>query len=317
MALIFGKPKKRAKPQGNPPWLTWSVTLLIAYMLFNHYTEKKKQPAISEKETVATEQVQLDTSTTKPENKPTPTTAAQKEEPIKDATPALPTGVTIGGDIAGHGHMAECGMEMVLLVDTSFPEASERKGEIKKEMRVRAGITDTAPWVAALDGMKIGGVRQINMPAEMAVDASELNTTLSANDVVQYKVELQQLIPAIPQDELSYYKQDITEGTGESGICGSKAAFHLVLWGRNGKALYDSMKVEGKAEAIPLTTNIGHGEYFYGIDATLLGMKEGGARFAVIPPAYVSLGEKAEGWKKYLPAGHYGVLEVRLIDIEN
>jgi FKBP-type peptidyl-prolyl cis-trans isomerase len=311
MVLIFGKPKKRAKPQGNPPWLTWSVTLIIAYMLFNHYTEKKNksmQPATQE-------EVVAKVTDTSPE--PTiPAVIADTPAPEPAITPSLPTGVTIGGDIAGHGEAALCGMEMVLLVDTLFPEGSGREGEIKKEIRVRAGITTDTPWVAALEGMKIGGVRQINMPAEMAVPTSELTKELGANDVVQYKVELQRLIPSLAQDELQYYHHNVAEGQGDRAACGKKVAFHAVLWGKNGKKLYDSAAAKEAEDTIPLETVIGLGEYFYGLDATLIGMKEGGTRFAVIPPAYAAIADKAENWKKYLPAGQHALLEVNLLTIE-
>jgi FKBP-type peptidyl-prolyl cis-trans isomerase len=315
--LIFGKVRKKPKPQGNPPWLTWSVTALILYMIYNQYMDRKNglidgrlQPNYSQNQptnqttTPDVKQAEVEPESLKNESK--------NEAIVEKNTPAISEKITIRGDIEGRGIAASCGHLLQINYDEVAPENSNFKPKENISLEIKAGLKSSSLWQDAINGMKVGGVRQINIKAADVYNEKQLTeNSLKASDLLEYKIELKSLEPAQNPDEIALQIIDNNSGEGEALKCTQQAEFILTIWGIDGKKLYET---DGKS---PLKTRIGYNDYFYGLDQTLLAMKVKGNRTAIIPPSYAILSKSAENiFKDKIASNQMIVVQVKLLAIK-
>ncbi len=68
---------------------------------------------------------------------------------------------------------------------------------------------------------------------------------------------------------------DDTAGSGNGAACGETVSLHLTVWGTGGTPAYTGNKV----------LTLGAGEITHGLDAGLVGIRPGGTRTLVLPPA--------------------------------
>jgi FKBP-type peptidyl-prolyl cis-trans isomerase len=315
--LIFGKVRKKPKPQGNPPWLTWSVTALILYMIYNQYMDRKNGVVDGKLQTNQTENQSVNqaASTNVTQNMvPTePTIQASKAEVKKEkSTPEISEKITIRGDIEGRGVAASCGHLLQINYDESAPENPSFKAKENISLEIKSGLKATSLWQESINGMKVGGVRQINLKANDVYSEKQLTeNNLKASDILEYKIELKSLEPAQNPDEITMQIIDNKIGDGEQLKCTQQAEVAVTLWGIDGKKLYET---DAKS---PLKSRIGYNDYFYGLDQTLLDMQIGGERTAIIPPSYAALNKSAESiFKEKIVANQMVVVQVKLLAIK-
>ncbi len=311
--LIFGKVKKKHKPQGNPPWLTWGVTLLVGYMLYSQYTDKNSQYN-KQKQGAETVEVAVDGSTDSSVSAAQSDASLPVAQPVKDeialtaSQKKLPDSVNITGDIEGRGEGASCGHLLNVVYDEVAVDNAAFKPKDAVTLELRAGAKPSEIWHNAFDGMKIGGVRQITVPSGAVYDAKELaENNLKEADLLQYKVELKSISPVTLPEQITMQTVNIQAGTGDGLVCNQQVNFALILWGEDGRKLYENDS---------LTTIVGNVDYFYGLDKALIGMKNGGERMAMIPPSYSVLNEKALDIKKVIKPNQMIVAQIRVQSIK-
>lgn len=146
-------------------------------------------------------------------------------------------------------------------------------------------------WNQGLVGIKVGGLRQLDIPSALAYGDAAQGDVIQANDDLTFLVEVRAIIPATNPDdepeitiepttgsaELSF--TDLVEGTGDEVTEGSRVAVHYLAFnGADGTEL-DSSWQSGS----PLAFTVGSGEVLAGFDEGVLGMQVGGRRQVVIP----------------------------------
>lgn len=102
------------------------------------------------------------------------------------------------------------------------------------------------------------------------------------------------------------YVQDITEGTGAAVAAGQTITVHYTGW------LADGTRFDGNVGGTPFPTVIGVGAVIRGWDEGLIGMKVGGKRRLIIPPA---LGYGSSG-RGAIPPNAILVFDVQLVSVE-
>lgn len=104
------------------------------------------------------------------------------------------------------------------------------------------------------------------------------------------------------------YVQDLVEGEGARADSGDVVTVHYTGWLPQGTK-FDSSLDRGD----PFEVAIGYGRVIQGWDQGIVGMRVGGERRLVIPPA-LAYGERGTG---PIPANSTLVFDVELLDVEN
>lgn len=254
---------KNNRPQMAPSWLKWVLIAFIAYAGFLHFT-RGDEKAATQTSTMASSGLAASNAQYRPTD----------------------TNVQIGGDIPGNGEEALCGQLAEVKVTGKYPDGSViETTDGSRNIQLNVGTaTEEYPWASGIIGMKTGGVREVLLPAgslpEEIRDAKKIDDTAR----LQYRVELFSLSPNVPPGTLAFRATELTIGRGEEVSCGDEVKVHLVLWGPNGQMLYSTMRDNDKR---PLELVIGKSQFFYGMDRGVLGMRTGGGRSLVVPPAYL------------------------------
>jgi FKBP-type peptidyl-prolyl cis-trans isomerase FkpA len=117
--------------------------------------------------------------------------------------------------------------------------------------------------------------------------------------------------PVNPSD-FGIQATDIVAGTGTQLRQGRGATVHYTLW------LYDETKPEGKGTQVQTTAGgqtfsfaLGYGQVISGWDIGLDGMKVGGTRRLVIPPAYAY----GAGGSGQIPGNATLVFDIQLVGV--
>ena len=103
--------------------------------------------------------------------------------------------------------------------------------------------------------------------------------------------------------------EDLKEGKGEAVAAGAKVKVHYTGWLAKGGKKFDSSLDRDRPFSFPL----GAGRVIKGWDEGVAGMKVGGKRKLMIPPA---LGYGAGGFPPVIPADADLVFEVELLSFE-
>lgn len=114
------------------------------------------------------------------------------------------------------------------------------------------------------------------------------------------------------KSEQSALTGDLRVGTGNEASVNKKVAIYYKGWLTNG-TLFDESKAEKTGERPkPLVFTIGKHEVVIGMEQGVVGMKGGGQRRIIIPPA-VGYGERGYG---PVPSNAVMVFDVELVDVE-
>ncbi len=166
-------------------------------------------------------------------------------------------------------------------------------------------------WQEGIPGMKIGGVRRLKIPAELAYGNRKVGT-IPPNSLLVFEVELleTEAKPELPDLNAPQWKKldngleiwDVVEGTGEAVKTNATVTVHYTGWLTNGTQ-FDS-SVGGK----PAT--FGLNQVIKGWTRGIPGMKPGGVRRLKIPP---ELGYGKQGAGDDIPPNSVLIFEVKLI----
>ncbi len=172
-------------------------------------------------------------------------------------------------------------------------------------------------WDEGLQGMKLGGRRQLVIPAELGYGATG-SGSIPPDALLIFEMEVVGISdgpPEAPQavDEgdftitdsgLQYY--DFEEGSGDEIEAGRQVAVDYTGWLEDG-TMFDSSI--GKQ---PFTLVVGAGSVIPGWDEGLQGMKLGGRRQLVIP-AELAYGDTGGG---PIPPNAVLIFEVEIVDVQ-
>lgn len=104
---------------------------------------------------------------------------------------------------------------------------------------------------------------------------------------------------------------DAVVGNGAELTANRKAAIYYKGWLTNGQ-LFDQTRTNASGQKEPLIFTLGAHEVVPGLEEGVAGMKVGGKRIVVIPPA-VGYGDKANG---PVPANSVMVFEIELVTVQ-
>jgi len=133
-------------------------------------------------------------------------------------------------------------------------------------------------WHEGLVGMKKGGVRKLTIPYMKAYGPDGSPPKIPAKADLTFEIKCLYLVKK--GEEGVYEKFDLKEGTGPAAKKGDTLTVHYTGKLLNGKK-FDSSKDRGQ----PFDVSLGAGGVIPGWDAGLAGMKKGGVRRLIIPPA--------------------------------
>ncbi|HZY42257.1 MAG TPA: FKBP-type peptidyl-prolyl cis-trans isomerase [Anaerolineae bacterium] len=155
-------------------------------------------------------------------------------------------------------------------------------------------------WTEGVSTMKIGGVRKLVIPPDLAYGAQgEGNGVIPPNATLTFIVELLE----VPKVKI----EDTRVGTGAVAKDGDQLVVNYT-----GK-LQDGTVFDSSVSKTPFEFTLGGGEVIPGWDSGLVGMKVGGKRTLTIPP---SLGYGAQGAGSTIPPNATLVFGIELISIK-
>ena len=174
-------------------------------------------------------------------------------------------------------------------------------------------------WDEGLLGMKAGGMRQLDIPADLAYGDSGSGDVIKPGAALSFVVEMVGIIPATdPADEpqltiagaaasSTLQSKDLIEGKGDAIAAGDTVALHIVAYrGDTGEKITSTWP-----EGAPVSLTLEEGGSLPGIIKGVPGMKVGGRRQMTIPFADAFGAEGNTEMK--LPANTDLVLVVDLI----
>lgn len=142
------------------------------------------------------------------------------------------------------------------------------------------------------------------LPALGACDLNDFRSVpiVTGND---FASELNVNIDDMRETRTGLRIQDLQVGTGAEAKAGNSVAVHYTGW------LADGREFDSSAGGEPLTFPLGRGAVIDGWDEGVAGMRVGGKRKLVIPPA-LGYGAQPNG---PIPANSTMVFDVELIDV--
>lgn len=253
----FGK--KRENPP-TPPWMKWLLILFVLYaVLANMGKGPGGKPGALEK---AADDIQSSINLSEYKDKVFP----DSEAPLRIRELA-----------GGAGNPAVCGQDVSIAYDAFLPDGKAAGKSASKEaplsFRIGSGKTMAALEEGVI-GMKEGGRRSIIAAPGMT---KGLNT--ESSDLVRLDVELLALAPALPDMESTPYRiAEVTPGARAVITCGHSISAKVTVWDMEGKKLFSS--------AEPVQFIPGKSEVFLGLEQGVIGMRRGGVRTLIVPPAF-------------------------------
>ncbi|MDP5108999.1 MAG: FKBP-type peptidyl-prolyl cis-trans isomerase [Ilumatobacteraceae bacterium] len=146
-------------------------------------------------------------------------------------------------------------------------------------------------WDEGLLGMKAGGMRQLDIPADLAYGDSGSGDVIKPGAALSFVVEMMGIIPATdPADEpqltiagaaasSTLQSKDLIEGKGDAIAMGDTVALHIVAYrGDTGEKVTSTWP-----EGAPVSLTLEEGGSLPGIVKGVPGMKVGGRRQMTIP----------------------------------
>ena len=232
----------------------------------------------------------------------------------------LPPYMQIGGEIEGQGDGAECGQRATVKVDALLPDGTALEGyDVNAPARMTTVGNAALPWAAGLRGMKLGGVRQLVIPASYVTDEPTRKAkNIAADAKVRFKLQLDKVEPVAVPNGLAFQALDLVQGTGDAVACGQRVKAQVHVWAQDGTA--------ATTKPYDVSFAVGSVPYFYGLDRGLVDMKLGGKRRLIVPPVYLkgasdnaatpATNSAEKPLMDVIAGGHTVVLDVNLISVE-
>lgn len=252
----------------------------------------------------------VDPAVTKPAETPVESTQTSKpEEKPADKEPAKMPKIT--DTKVGTGAAAAKGDKVYMLYKGTFPKTGEEfDGNYAIERDVLAltlgqGMVIKG-WDLGIPGMKVGGVRQLEIPSSLAYGEAGSPPKIGPNQDLNFELKLMFIIK--PGEEDTYDAKDLKVGSGRAVKKGDRISVHYVGKFLNGRE-FDSSLHRNQ----PFEFTVGAGEVISGWDEGVVDMKVGGKRRLILPPnlAYGSGGSGS------IPADAVLDFEIELLKILN
>ncbi len=160
-------------------------------------------------------------------------------------------------------------------------------------------------WDEGVSSMKVGGKRELLIPAELAYGAKGAGNVIPPNATLLFEVEL---LEKWEKTTTGLEYRDVKVGTGEKPEAGQTCVVHYTgwLWERRAKGTkFDSSKDHGEA----FSFKVGAGKVIPGWDEGVATMKVGGKRELLVPPG---LGYGARGAGGVIPPNATLLFEIEL-----
>ena len=174
-------------------------------------------------------------------------------------------------------------------------------------------------WEEGMGLMKAGGKAKMVLPPDLAFGAEGYGSFIPANAQVIIEVELLKVEEAPVPSEVSadqltasdtglqYY--DLVAGTGDEAVKSATVKTHYTIWVKT-ETGFDYVDTSLRDD--PLEFVVGRGDMvFPGWEEGVTGMKVGGKRYLVIPPA-LGMGDQDNGM---VPANSTLVMEIELTSV--
>jgi FKBP-type peptidyl-prolyl cis-trans isomerase len=342
--LLFSSNRKRKNAEsqnnggGQPDWMRYAVIGFLFYAGVKVYLQQndtssptdpktshadsrrsKQDEQIKQQIELIKQQTQLAQQQFLPNGSPAPSNAATPvSATAKPAT--LPSYIRIGGEIEGQGDAVECGQRATVRVDAQLPDGTALEGyEASATARLTTIGNAKLPWTDGLRGMKLGGVRQLIIPASHAIDdAARKAKNIADTAEIRFKLQLDKVDPVIPANTLSFQAIDLVQGSGESVSCGQRISTKVQVWSEDGTPV--------SSTPYDVSFAVGSVPYFYGLDRGVVDMKVGGKRRLIVPPAYLqglqdgsttpSTAGEIKPLSDIVANKHTVVLDVTLVSVE-
>ena len=180
-------------------------------------------------------------------------------------------------------------------------------------------------WDQGLVGIKVGGRRQLDIPADLAYGNTPQGTVIKAGDALTFVIDAVSITPGVdvptanvedkPKVDIkpsvgatASTHTDLVVGTGTEAVAGSTAYLQLIAYRGDTGAEIQSSWEKGTPVSLPLDAHT-----LVGIVSGVTGMKIGGRRELIIPPAdaFGESGSSSLG----LPANTDLILVVDLVQV--
>lgn len=162
-----------------------------------------------------------------------------------------------------------------------------------------------AGWDRGIPGMRVGGERKLEIPAVLGYGKSGSGAIPPDADLI-FDVKLLYVVKKGQEDV--YDSTDLKVGTGKEAKAGSTVSVHYT------GTLLNGLKFDSSHDRkTPFEFVLDSGAVIKGWDAGVKGMREGGKRKLVIPPA-LGYGDRAQGDK--IPPNSVLVFEVELLKVK-
>jgi len=266
---MIWKKRTRKRSASVSAAMNWAIVMMVVFAIFTHITNS------GDDLTIAVPEVAKDTTRE--------TIATLKSFKNK----ILPTSLSLQDIKQGQGAPVICGQSVTIAYKAADSDGNpiEDSATANAPLTLTIGLKKAMPaFEEGLTGMRKGGVRNIVAPPFYAYGAEGFGReNVPLNDAITFEVEMLNASPTLPDPtETSYRFINARIGLGYSLACGKSASFNVTVWNIEGAKLYTS---SGEDKS-PLTLTPGSSEHFLGLENSLIGMKPGGVRTVIVPPAY-------------------------------
>ena len=211
----------------------------------------------------------------------------------------LPTKLVITDLTTGTGDAAKAGDEVVVnYVGVRSADGKEFDNSYDKgsPFTVTLGAGGVIKgWDEGLIGIKAGGRRQLDIPADLAYGNNPQGTIIKAGDALTFVIDAVSVTPGVnvpvanPADEpkvsiptsvgaTKVVTTDLITGTGKEAAAGTDAYVQISAYRGDTAALLQTTWTDGKAAKIPMTS-----QTIPGLVEGITGMKVGGRRLIIVP----------------------------------
>lgn len=159
----------------------------------------------------------------------------------------------------------------------------------------------------ALLTMKVGGQRRIIVPPYLGYGSDGKTPSIPGDATLIYYVELLGIKSVATTTASGLKYVDLDPGTGEVVAVGDTVKVNYTGWLTDGTLFDTSLREDGQ----PLEVPVGAGAVIVGFDEGLVGMKVGGKRRLIIPPA---LGYGSEGSPPDIPGNATLIFEIEIME---
>lgn len=267
--FIFGKDKKKKKPEKAPVWFMWLMGAFIVYaLLTNIFSDQVSK--VQDDKTELTEGQTINFAVVKG---------------LSAGGPPLPL---YSRDVErGSGDMVGCWytVDVRYRLYNGEGEKIEEISPNQPPLEFTIGKGEVIPGLErGVLGMRKNGERVITARPELAFDQRKFkHPVLQKHDFVGYVLTLEnmQRPQNLPRSDLGLRIYDDKEGDGLPVQCTDRARIRLHAYNVDGTELF------GPKDFASFMLHVGEGKVPYAVERAVMGMKLGGKRTVIAPPGYM------------------------------